>query len=54
MLRLIAKLDVKPPQVVKPVHFDGLRKVGSPRKLALDYYLQGADEIFYIEIVASL
>lgn len=53
-MRVIAKLDVKPPYVVKPVHFEGLRKVGSPEDLASVYYLQGADEIFYIDIVASL
>jgi len=53
-MRIIAKLDVKPPNVVKPVHFDGLRKMGSPCKLAQKFYTQGADEIFYIDIVASL
>ena len=53
-VRIIAKLDVKPPYVVKPVHFEGLRKIGSPIELATEYYLQGADEIFYIDIVASL
>jgi imidazole glycerol-phosphate synthase subunit HisF len=52
--RIIAKLDVKPPYVVKPVHFEGLRKVGLPYKLAEKYYDQGADEIFYIDIVSSL
>lgn len=53
-LRIIAKLDVKPPYVVKPVHFEGLRKVGKPAELAHKYYKQGADEIIYIDIVASL
>jgi len=52
--RIIAKLDVKPPYVVKPVHFEGLRKIGFPHDLALKYYMQGADEIFYVDIVASL
>ena len=52
--RIIAKLDVKPPYVVKPVHFEGLRKIGSPSEIAKKYYLQGADEIFYIDIVSSL
>ena len=52
--RLIAKLDVKPPNVVKPVHFEGLRKMGEPLDLAQKYYSQGADEIFYIDIVSSL
>ena len=52
--RIIVKLDVKPPFVVKPVHFEGLRKIGSPSGLAKKYYLQGADEVFYIDIVSSL
>ena len=54
MLRIIAKLDVKPPLVVKPVHFEGLRKIGLPTDIAEKYYLQGADEIIYLDIVASL
>jgi len=53
-LRIIARLDVKPPHVVKPVHFECLRKIGSPTDLALKYYNQGADEILYIDIVSSL
>lgn len=52
--RIIAKLDIKPPYTVKPVHFEGLRKVGSPVDLAKKYYAQGADEVMYIDIVASL
>ena len=54
MIRIIAKLDVKPPYVVKPVHFEGLRKIGLPLELVEKYYLDGADEIMYIDIVASL
>jgi imidazole glycerol-phosphate synthase subunit HisF len=53
-LRVIARLDVKPPYVVKPVHFEGLRKIGTPSDLSIKYYDQGADEILYIDIVASL
>ena len=53
-VRIIAKLDVKPPYVVKPVHFEGLRKMGDPSELAKKYYNQGADELFYIDIVSSL
>jgi len=52
--RIIAKLDVKPPYVVKPVHFEGLRKVGFPFEMAKKYYDQGADEVVYIDIVSSL
>ncbi len=52
--RIIVKLDVKPPYVVKPVHFEGLRKIGLPVDLAKKYYEQGADEVMYIDIVSSL
>jgi len=52
--RIIAKLDVKPPFVVKPIHFEGLRIMGTPSKLAKKYYDQGADELYYIDIVSSL
>ena len=53
-VRIIAKLDIKPPYVVKPVHFEGLRKMGDPSELAKKYYEQGADEVVYIDIVSSL
>ncbi|MFX4236681.1 HisA/HisF-related TIM barrel protein, partial [Aliarcobacter butzleri] len=49
-----AKLDVKPPNVVKPVHFEGLSKIGTPQELAKKYYEQDADEVMYIDIVSSL
>ena len=54
MTRIIVKLDVKPPYVVKPVHFEGLRKMGIPSQMAKKYYDQGADEVMYIDIVSSL
>lgn len=53
-MRLIARLDVKPPNVVKPVHFEGLRKIGNPTEMASRYFKAGADEILYEDIVASL
>lgn len=54
MVRIIARLDVKPPYVVKPIQFEGLRKIGDPKELSQKYYNQGADEILYIDIVSSL
>jgi imidazole glycerol-phosphate synthase subunit HisF len=54
VIRIIAKLDVKPPFVVKPVHFEGLRKIGNSSELAKKYYEQGVDEVMYIDIVSSL
>ena len=52
--RVIARLDVKPPRLVKGVHMEGLRKIGDPSEFARSYYGQGADEINYQDIVASL
>lgn len=52
--RLIARLDVKGPRLIKGVNLEGLRVIGSPEEFARDYYAQGADEIIYIDIVASL
>ena len=53
-IRIIPRLDVKGPNVVKGIHLEGLRIVGKPAELAKKYYDQGADEILYIDIVASL
>lgn len=53
-IRIIPRLDIKGPHVVKGVHTEGLRIVGEPKALVMDYYLQGADEIAYMDIVASL
>jgi len=53
-IRLIARLDVKGPNVIKGVHFEGLRVMGKPMELAWKYYEEGADELLYMDIVASL
>jgi cyclase len=53
-VRLIARLDVKSPHLIKGVHLEGLRKVGDPQEFAQRYYAQGIDEIIYIDAVASL
>lgn len=52
--RLIARLDIKGPNLIKGVHLEGLRVIGSPNEHALQYYRQGADELIYIDCVASL
>lgn len=53
-IRLIARLDVKAPNLIKGIHLEGLRKIGDPNEYARRYYDQGADEILYMDIVASL
>lgn len=53
-IRLIARLDIKGPNLIKGVHLEGLRVIGSPAEHALRYYQQGVDELLYMDCVASL
>ncbi len=53
-IRLIARLDVKAPNLIKGIHLEGLRKIGDPNVYARKYYDAGADELIYMDIVASL
>ena len=53
-VRLIARLDIKGPNLIKGVQLEGLRVVGNPQEYARRYYEQGADELIYMDIVASL
>ena len=53
-VRLIARLDIKGPNIIKGVHLEGLRVIGSPAEHALRYYEQGIDELLYMDCVASL
>ncbi|PIR93153.1 imidazole glycerol phosphate synthase subunit HisF [Candidatus Falkowbacteria bacterium CG10_big_fil_rev_8_21_14_0_10_43_10] len=53
-IRIIPQLNIKGPNVVKPVNTEGLKVVGNPRDLAMRYYQEGADEIIYLDVVASL
>jgi cyclase len=52
--RVIARLDIKAPNLVKGIQLEGLRVIGDPAEHALRYYREGADELLYIDIVASL
>lgn len=53
-VRIIPRLDIKGPNLIKGIHLEGLRVVGDPHTFALDYYRQGADELVFMDIVASL
>lgn len=53
-IRLIARLDIKGENLIKGVHLEGLRVIGTPEQYAYEYYAQGADELIYMDIVASL
>lgn len=52
--RLIARLDVKGPNLIKGVHLEGLRVMGDPGTFARAYYEQGIDELIFMDTVASL
>jgi cyclase len=53
-VRLIARLDIKAPNLIKGIQLEGLRVLGDPNKFARRYYETGADEIICMDIVASL
>ena len=53
-LRIIPKLDIKGPNLVKGIHLEGLRVLGRPETFARHYYENGADELIYMDVVASL
>ncbi|MDC0997165.1 imidazole glycerol phosphate synthase cyclase subunit [Pseudomonadales bacterium] len=53
-IRLIPRLDIKGENLIKGIRLEGLRVIGDPQEFALKYYLEGADELLYMDIVASL
>lgn len=53
-VRIIPKLDIKGPNLVKGIHLEGLRVLGKPEDFAKYYYENGADELLYMDVVASL
>lgn len=52
-IRVIPCLDVAAGRVVKGVRFENLRDSGDPVELASNYYLQGADEITFLDVAAT-
>ena len=52
--RIIPCLDVKDGNVVKGIHFLGLKEVGDPVALAKKYFLDGADELVFLDISATV
>ena len=53
-VRIIPRLDIKGPNLVKGIHLEGLRVLGNPADFARFYYEQGADELLFMDVVASL
>ncbi len=53
-VRIIPRLDIKGPDLVKGIHLEGLRVLGDPVDFSEHYFKNGADEIYYQDVVASL
>jgi len=52
--KIIPCLDVKDGRVVKGIQFVGLRDAGDPAELAAFYNKEGADELVFLDISASV
>jgi cyclase len=52
--RIIPCLDVKNGRVVKGINFVGLRDAGDPVELGMRYSQDGADELVFLDITASI
>ncbi|WP_433677527.1 imidazole glycerol phosphate synthase subunit HisF [Microbacterium gorillae] len=52
--RVIPCLDVADGKVVKGVNFENLREMGDPVELAARYFEQGADEITFLDVTATV
>ncbi|MFJ6652286.1 imidazole glycerol phosphate synthase subunit HisF [Microbacterium sp. NPDC091313] len=52
--RVIPCLDVAAGRVVKGVNFENLRDMGDPVELAALYFSQGADEITFLDVTATV
>ena len=53
-IRIIPRLDIKGPNLVKGINMEGLRVLGKPFQFAKSYYEEGADELILVDVVASL
>ncbi len=53
-MRIIARLDIKNSNLIKSINLEGLRVVGNPNDYAKKYYKEGADELIFMDLVASL
>ncbi|MGB0840190.1 MAG: imidazole glycerol phosphate synthase subunit HisF [Chitinophagales bacterium] len=52
--RIIPCLDIKDGRTVKGINFIGLRDAGNPIELAKQYVAQGADELVFLDITATI
>ena len=53
-IRIIGRLDIKGPNLVKGVHLEGLRVLGDPKSFAIASYQESIDELIYMDTVGCL
>tara|TARA_Y100000816_G_C26106034_1_gene587852 strand:- start:445 stop:1173 length:729 start_codon:yes stop_codon:yes gene_type:complete len=53
-MRFIGKIEIKDKHVIKPIQFEGLRKVGDPEKIIDKFYNEKFDEVIISNITGSL
>ena len=53
-MRVIPRIEIKNNFVIKGINLEGLRKIGDPNILGKKYYKEGADELLFMDVVASL
>lgn len=52
--RIIPCLDIKDGRTVKGINFESIRDAGDPVELAMLYSVQGADELVFLDITATV
>ncbi len=53
-MRIIGKIEIKDKYVIKPVQFEGLRKIGNPEDIINNFYNDNFDEILIYNVTGSL
>ena len=52
--RIIPRINIKGENVVKTINLEGLKVLGDPNDFSLNYFNEGADEIIFMDVVATL
>ncbi|MFM9019981.1 MAG: imidazole glycerol phosphate synthase subunit HisF [Sediminibacterium sp.] len=52
--RIIPCLDIRDGRTVKGINFEGIRDAGDPVELAVRYAAEGADELVFLDITATI
>lgn len=53
-MRIIPRIDIKNNFVIKGINLEGVRKIGNPNEIGVKYYNEKADELIFMDAVASL